>query len=165
MEDHTAEVRHLFLSVPTHSILTPAPPDWWSWKYFYRWPCQRNSMWWAIEVQDVGPPGGNPLLDNFLVGKARQDQTPESLLLLLWPLHNCCCYPSLRSGIVEVGVGRFPTACKVMNVFISWTHPVLPMDYYDFLPKLYHLIDNNVSLPRALMNKNIYSDTFHSEGL
>lgn len=44
------------------------------------------------------------------------------------------------------------------------TGALLPMDYYDFLPKLYHLINNNVSLYSALMNTNIYNDTFHSEG-
>lgn len=112
-----------FLSDPTHSILIPAAPDWWSWKHFCRWPYQRNSMWWAIEVQDVGPPGSNPLLDNSLVGKAGKTRPQKASRF-------CCCYRSLRSCIVEVGVGRFPTACKVMNVFISWKHPVLLGYFY-----------------------------------
>lgn len=69
-------------------------------------------------------------------------------------LHLCCCHLSLVSGMDELDGGEFPIAYKAMylshgNTLFSWA--VLPANCYedDFLPKLYHLSDNNVSLYRA----------------
>lgn len=69
-----------------------------------------HQMSLAKQIELPQQPSDGPIS----VRQGPQDRRPQNIFASPVPLHVCCCFLSVMSDMVELGVGTFPIDCNVM---------------------------------------------------